>query len=494
MEFFTSATDPMGELFADPALRDAYLDAVCADYERRTASDDESLGEPDAAPPIFDDPSAEERRESFEAFLDLGGLARRQRALVAEQDAAICRLLARAEADTVPWLGPDPTDDPGWVDPRGRTHAAVREHRRQLAVRAAAADIATRLHLSENTVRSRAHRAQVLADRCPLIWRRCLAGEVSEQNATTAATIADTLPADPPTWRAFDESLTGQAGSLAPGRFRTRARAVRERVHPESLTDRRARAMKDRYVWVRPDLDGMATLTALLPAEHAHAIDNHLETTARHLAAQPDEQRTLAQLRADAFCDLMASADPAHADDTAHTDTATPTGGVAPANTVVHGITATVNLTIPALALLGHSDEPATLDGYGPIDLDTARELAGTATSFVRVLTHPVTGTILDIDRKTYRVPADLKRWLRVRHPTCVFPGCQKPSSHCDIDHRKRWTDGGTTSAENTAPICERHHTLKDETQWGMHADPTTGEITWTSPTGNEIPNDPPPF
>lgn len=486
MKFITRNDDPMGELLADPAFRDAYMDALCTEYER---DHHDGVAEEEEPPPWveYPKPDAAERQGEFESFLDLDRIAREQRALAAHQDCAIHQLLLRAEADPEPWLGPDPTDDPGWIDPRGRTHAAVRAQRRQYAARAAAADVATRLHLSETAVRNRAYRAEVLSARCPRLWQRYLAGDITEQNASFAATMADSLPArDRDTWRAFDEAIADAAATLAPGRFRTRARAVRERVHPTTLAERRQRAMVDRGVWIEPDLDGMATLSAVLPAEQALAIDNALERHARHLKAQSGEDRTLAQLRADVFCDLMSSASIRPAD----SDKTSGAGGA----TGSPGIVATVNLTIPALTLLGHSTEPATLAGYGPIDIDTARALAGTATSFIRVLTDPVTGTVLDIDRRAYRIPADLKRWLRIQHPTCVFPGCHKPSDRCDIDHRKRWSDGGTTSADNTAPLCERHHVLKDETRWQNHRDPGTGAITWTSPSGNFIPDDPPPF
>ncbi|KLD32827.1 hypothetical protein TB15x_23065, partial [Xanthomonas perforans] len=83
----------------------------------------------------------------------------------------------------------------------------------------------------------------------------------------------------------------------------------------------------------------------------------------------------------------------------------------------------TVVVTVPALTLLGRDDTPATLDGYGPIDLDAARRLAGEASSWIRVLTHPVTGVPLALDRTRYRVTTALRRWLGVTSPTCVFPG-----------------------------------------------------------------------
>ena len=55
------------------------------------------------------------------------------------------------------------------------------------------------------------------------------------------------------------------------------------------------------------------------------------------------------------------------------------------------GVRARVLVTVPVLTLLGRSAEPA-LEGYGPIDIDTARELAAGAPGLVRILTHPETG------------------------------------------------------------------------------------------------------
>jgi len=101
-----------------------------------------------------------------------------------------------------------------------------------------------------------------------------------------------------------------------------------------------------------------------------------VDEAARHLRALEGESRRLAQLRADVAIDLLRNA-------------AGPAGSGKPA----------VAVTIPVLTLLGHGDEPAILDGYGPIDRDTAARLAGDATSWVRILTHPVTGTVLDLER-----------------------------------------------------------------------------------------------
>ncbi|GAA1988825.1 HNH endonuclease signature motif containing protein [Microbacterium pumilum] len=359
----------------------------------------------------------------------------RARVLTAEQYAGLAAVLRDAAAHPDPWVGPDPTRQPDWVDPRDRSAGEVRRERRDIAVRAAAADLATRLQLSESMVRNRAAYAETLRERCPTVWANFSSGGVPEQNTVTAAQLASTLPRrDRDAWARFDAALADAARSLPPGKFRIRARVVRERVHPESIDDRHRGAAADRGVWLTPELDGMGTLTADLPADRAHAGLARVDAIARHLHAQDGEERTLAQLRADVLADLLAKGDTADS----------------------QGIRqrAAVAITVPALTLLGRDDTPATLEGYGPIDLETAKRLAGGASSWIRILTHPVTGTVLDIDRKAHRVPKALRRWLGVRDPVCVFPGCTRPARDCQIDHRLDWQYGGTTSDTNLPCRC----------------------------------------
>lgn len=434
------------------------------------------------------------------AVTELETVAVEARIAMAHQYRVIAEVLRDAAEAPGPWVGPDPTLDPGWMDPRDRTVARVRRERREVAVRAAAADIAVRLRLSETTVRTRAAHADTLRERCPRVWRGFVSGRVSEQNAKTAAQLAESLPEDAAeTWAAFDERAVGRAAALAPGAFRTSARAIRERVHAESIERRHRRAAADRGVWLTPELDGLATVTALLPATRAHEAYGQVDATARRLAAADGEERSLAQLRADVFSDLLANgadgtaAAPSGGAPAVDVDTASRAGAAAGAAASAPPPT-TVAITIPALTLLGHDDEPAILEGYGPIDIDTARALAGGATSWVRVLTHPVTSTVLDVDRRSYRVPADLRRLLVARHPTCVFPGCIRRARDCDLDHTVAWQHGGVTSADNIAPVCRPHHRLKHESEWGVRRDVGTGGISWTSPTGHTSDADPPPF
>ena len=140
---------------------------------------------------------------------------------------------------------------------------------------------------------------------------------------------------------------------------------------------------------------------------------------------------------------------------------------------------------MPVLTLLGHTDEPAERDGYGPIDADTARRLAAHAPSFRRILTHPETGAYLSYGRKSYRVPADLAGYLRVRDGGCRFPGCSRRAARCDVDHTSDWAAGGATRHDNLAHLCRKHHRLKRRTRWRMSQEPG-GDIRWTSPAGRE--------
>jgi hypothetical protein len=53
------------------------------------------------------------------------------------------------------------------------------------------------------------------------------------------------------------------------------------------------------------------------------------------------------------------------------------------------------------------------VEGIGPIPLPVARELAGGAAGWTRVLTHPETGMVLSVGRDQYRPPAALARLVK---------------------------------------------------------------------------------
>ncbi|HAP89213.1 MAG TPA: endonuclease, partial [Arthrobacter bacterium] len=146
---------------------------------------------------------------------------------------------------------------------------------------------------------------------------------------------------------------------------------------------------------------------------------------------------------------------------------------------------AQVLITVPVLSLLGLTDEPAALDGYGPIPPSMARQLvADGAESFHRVLTDPRDGAPLEIGRTSYRVTKAQRQWLRMRDSKCPFPGCSNHSLDNEADHLLAWAHGGTTGISNLGQPCPKHHRLRHTTGWR----PTTASPNeppgWISPSG----------
>ena len=213
----------------------------------------------------------------------------------------------------------------------------------------------------------------------------------------------------------------------------------------------------------------MSDLVLHLPAHEVQAIYTRATELATRLRG-PDEPRTLTQLRVDVMRDALL------------TGTFAAFGG--------RQVRPDVFVTVPVLSLLGVSDEPANLEGYGPIALSTARELAANAPSFVRILTHPETGAILSVGRERYAVPRDLRTAKRVRDGTCGFFGCSRDAEFCDLDHTVDWALGGTTSIDNLAFLCRGHHTLKHHGGWRV-SQARGGTLTWTSPAGRVYLNRP---
>jgi hypothetical protein len=350
-----------------------------------------------------------------------------------------------------------------FIDPRAQLSAA---ERRDYAVRSAAADLAVRLAVAENAVRGWGEAARRLRSDAPRVWAAFREGDISVANARVVADTLGTLPAV--SRSAFELLIVGAATRLAPARFRLVARAARERVREESLVDRRHLAGALRRLVVEDDLDGMSWLSVYLTSDVAHRALAGIDAAARSMQVADD--RTLDQVRADVAGDLLMGS--------------------------ASGVSArvSVSVTVPVMTLLGHSDEPGILHGVGPVDAETARRLAAEAPSFERILTHPVTGAVLELDRTLYRVPADLKRALAHRDRSCRFAGCGRRAARCDVDHIVEWQDGGATDASNLMHLCRHHHRLKSVAGWTPAADNESDAITWTSPTHVITRAIPPPF
>lgn len=334
------------------------------------------------------------------------------------------------------------------------------------ARRTLVSELACALRLPERTVETLVIESRMLVHELPATLETLRAGDISYRHVKSIIDHANSLPE---TQRAeFEAAVLTYAAKLSVSQFDRKARTVRERMDPATITERHTKSVADRELSIENARDGMAWLHHYLAATDAHAIYNRA-TEAATARAKGDD-RTLEQRRSDFATELLL-------------------GGEIPGR-APSGIRPWIAVIVPVMSLLGHSDEPATLEGYGPIDIETARRLAGDATSFVRILTHPETGAVLSVGRDRYSVPADLKTWLRLRDGTCRKPGCSRTAVRCDIDHSHEWQHLGETAHNNLAHLCPKHHAEKHHTGWRLkHVG--DGDIQWTSPSGRAYLSEP---
>jgi len=350
------------------------------------------------------------------------------------------------------------------------------------ARREAASELAAALRISESAAQSLLDESALLTTTLPSTHAALREGELSYAHAVAVVDEARWLP--PESHDTFEQTILPEAATRTAAGLRQKARVVRERMHPDSLDDRCREAREHRDVRLDPARDGMAWLSAYLPAENAIAAHRRVTEIAMSLGGG-DDDRTLAQRRADVMTDLLHD-------------------GVMSDSGAGRGVRAQVLVTVPVLSLLETSgggedttiapqlagSTPATLEGYGPIAADVARRLAAHAPSFTRLLTHPETGAVLSVGRDRYAVPRDLRLWLRIRDETCRFPGCGRAAATADVDHTVDWQHSGATRHDNLAHLCEAHHRLKHQTAWLVHQ-AGGGVLEWTAPSGRQYRTEP---
>lgn len=419
------------------------------------------------------------------------------------------------------------------IDPRAEPSAVLSEAREatlraELGARLIVSEIAVASRQSESTVRVQLDEATRLA-RLPRALDALDDGLLSPAHARALADGVFDLREG--SLAEFEDLTLPSALRGTPAQVRRRARAVRERLHPLSIEIRAARRRAERPFSFEADRDGMAWLHLHLPCADARGAFERVDSAARSLAAAPGETRGIGQIRADVAGDLLLYGDvdissgDEPGDDEARGDEAS-VGGARGARTsgsdarpIGGGVGSrgsnrvagrhlsgrrgryadfrpTVRVTVPVLTLLGRSDEPAVLDGYGPIPTALAEDLVASSPSFTRILTHPETGAVLSVGRTSYAVPADLRRFVQLRDIRCRFAGCERGADRCDIDHTRSWEHGGATSHDNLACLCRAHHRLKHRSTWQVSRPPgATPDLVWTSPFGRVVSDSPdPPF
>ncbi|TKR27115.1 HNH endonuclease [Cellulomonas hominis] len=252
---------------------------------------------------------------------------------------------------------------------------------------------------------------------------------------------------------------------------------------------------------LRPGRAGARTPGRADPDRHPHPARRHRRAPRTRPGPPCSAARTAGRTATDAEAETDASTEvgTATGNETSTVATAPDPPTVAAAPTARRGCTrcsgrpgAEVRITIAASTLLGLDDQPAHLDGHGPLDATRARALA-TGGVWQRVVTDPLTDRVLDVGRERYRPPSALAELVRTRDATCAAPGCTVPARACDLDHTKEFhprpgtdpdTPLGRTDADNLGPLCHRHHRLKTDGGFRLRQI-QPGLFEWITPTGH---------
>jgi hypothetical protein len=144
-----------------------------------------------------------------------------------------------------------------------------------------------------------------------------------------------------------------------------------------------------------------------------------------------------------------------------------------------------VVVTIPLADLVDPGTGPATADlGFGATVSAARARMVACDGNISRIVFGPE-GQQLDFGRSKRVVPPALRRAVEHRDRHCVFAGCDAPPSWCDVHHLLHWIHGGDTDLQNSALLCERHHT-KVHHGFRVERQPDGRWRTWR-PDGTEI-------
>ena len=337
--------------------------------------------------------------------------------------------------------------------------------------RAASTEIAAALTLTRRKADLELDLADDLARRLPAIGRAMAAGRLDLAKARVISHNTTHLSDDDA--RQVADQIVDVASSLSTGQLAARLRKMCIEVDPDEAAARYETTLADRRLHSEMTVDGTANLMGLdVAPHHVMAIRRRINRMARKLRRQ-GEPRTMDQLRADVFVDLLLGR---HDHKRAH-------GGASSAG---------VNIKVDLTTLAALDDNPGELEGFGPVNADIARQVAAEQVDGTWTYTVTHNGRPVATGTTSRRPTTAMTAHLQALHPTCVFPGCRMPSIECDLDHHHEHAHGGVTCNHNLGPVCRYHHVVKTNTKWSLTKE-TDGTHLWTSPLGHLHPSRSPP-
>jgi hypothetical protein len=275
----------------------------------------------------------------------------------------------------------------------------------------AADELASELHMSQQSAAGQMDFATQVAERLPKTFAALAAGQIHPihlriiDEETRILTDADAARAD--------AVLAQAAPGMTFGELRYAAHKLILKLDPDAVKKRKEAAKREAHVRrFREDSGNAGMVARELPSDEVLASWQHVEQRALDLRAA-GVPGSLQDLRVRAYLDLLqerdsraAPADPVPAgnpgqpppgsDPSGPPDTGTgpdgpggrsgpgngpggPGSGHGPSPAAGPSVAALVTITVPLATFQGQSDSPGEVDGFGPVDGDDARDLAAAA-------------------------------------------------------------------------------------------------------------------
>jgi hypothetical protein len=324
----------------------------------------------------------------------------------------------------------------------------------------AAHEIRAALTLTRQAARSELDLATDLRGRLPQVWEALHAGTIDVHKARVIADGTAHVPEE--TARDIADRVLDHAAGLTTGQLRARIQRLCVEADHEQAKKRYEQKVEQRRMISELTPDGTANLMGLdLPPHRVAAIRGQVETDARHLK-QAGDRRTMDQLRADIFIDLLLGKKTGHKG----------SGGV-------------ITMTSSLETLASLVDKAVDIPGMGPVIADIGRQVLGDhPNAETRYAVRDTNGDLVAVGTPSRKATKTLRRFIEARDQTCAFIGCRMPATQCDIDHIQRWVDDGPTTIENGDPLCRHDHRAKDDGGWQLRRLPN-GSNQWKSPLGH---------
>ncbi|WP_370332301.1 DUF222 domain-containing protein [Mycolicibacterium hippocampi] len=306
--------------------------------------------------------------------------------------------------------------------------------------------------------------AQALVHEMPHTLAALETGMLSEWRATLIVKQSACLSVEHR--RQLDAELCADAAKLAGwgnDRVEAEAKKIAARLDAAAVVARAAKAAADRSVWIRPAPDTMTYVTFLLPGQQGVAM----YATLTREADTTFDGRSRGQVMADTAYQRI-------------------TG-----RSATQPVPVALNLVMADTTLAGDDQEPAWLDGFGPIPAGLACALPGDAATDTKVKAtlrrlyrHPKSGQLVAMESRARIFPKALARFLQLRDQKCRTPYCDAPIRHCD--HATPARDDGPTSALNGLGNCEACNYAKEAPGWQVTTTEADGEhrAEYRTPTG----------